>query len=173
MTLRLFLPLLLVTAPAIAQTLPYDVSDAKPVSGPTEAAPAPEAAAKPGDAFRRDETKAEAEARGAAMFERMDLDHDGFVTQAEATDFFTALLKSRGGSTATVAESVKSMIDDADTNHDGKISVSEAKAAADRGFDEADTNHDGIVSPAERAAAMREVAGDKPTAKAKPAEAGR
>jgi hypothetical protein len=65
------------------------------------------------------------------------------------------------------------MFDDADTDHDGRISAEESKAAADRGFDEADTNHDGVVTPAEKMAATQEVLSDKPKAKAKPAESGR
>lgn len=41
----------------------------------------------------------------------------------------------------------------ADTNHDGRISLAEAQAAALAHFDKADLNHDGKITPEERAQA--------------------
>jgi len=43
--------------------------------------------------------------------------------------------------------------DRADANHDGKVTLAEATAAALARFDKADTNHDGTISPEERKAA--------------------
>jgi hypothetical protein len=37
----------------------------------------------------------------------------------------------------------------ADTNHDGRVSLAEAQAAALAHFDKADINHDGTISPDE------------------------
>lgn len=45
--------------------------------------------------------------------------------------------------------------DRVDTDHDGKITLAEAKAAALAAFDRVDTNHDGTVSAEERRAVMR------------------
>jgi hypothetical protein len=39
----------------------------------------------------------------------------------------------------------------ADANHDGKVSLAEAQAAALAHFDKADLNHDGKITPDERA----------------------
>jgi len=38
----------------------------------------------------------------------------------------------------------------ADTNHDGRVSLAEAEAAALAHFDKADLNHDGKITPEER-----------------------
>jgi hypothetical protein len=38
----------------------------------------------------------------------------------------------------------------ADTNHDGRVSLAEAEAAALAHFDRADLNHDGKITPDER-----------------------
>ncbi len=45
--------------------------------------------------------------------------------------------------------------DRADADHDGRLTLAEAKAAALALFDRVDTNHDGTISPEERRAAMR------------------
>jgi Ca2+-binding EF-hand superfamily protein len=42
------------------------------------------------------------------------------------------------------------MFETADTNHDGRVSVAEAEAAALAHFDKADLNHDGKITPDER-----------------------
>ena len=39
----------------------------------------------------------------------------------------------------------------ADANHDGRVSLAEAQAAAMAHFDKADLNHDGRITPEERA----------------------
>jgi hypothetical protein len=42
------------------------------------------------------------------------------------------------------------LFDMADTNHDGRVSLAEAQAAALTQFDRADLNHDGKLTPEER-----------------------
>ncbi len=42
------------------------------------------------------------------------------------------------------------MFEMADTNHDGRVSLAEAQAAALAHFDKADLNHDGKITPDER-----------------------
>jgi hypothetical protein len=46
----------------------------------------------------------------------------------------------------------------ADADHDGKVSLAEAEAAALARFDKADTNHDGVLSDAEREAVRTRIA---------------
>ena len=48
---------------------------------------------------------------------------------------------------------VDSLVGQLDSNHDGKISREEYRAAILGKFDRADTNHDGVLSPAEERAA--------------------
>jgi len=177
-------PLLLAAAPKRAK-LPYefppDTAPANPAAADaakTDATPP----SPPANPYLHDETRAEAEARAQAMFARMDLNQDGFVTLAEMNAYVAARTPSRTSAPAAkpakgrkaqparlmlgrvppVPPLVRSMFDDADADHDGRISAEESKAAADRGFDETDTNHDGVVSPAERMAAVQDVADDKP-----------
>jgi hypothetical protein len=42
------------------------------------------------------------------------------------------------------------LFDMADANHDGRVSLAEAQAAALAHFDKADANHDGKITPDER-----------------------
>lgn len=106
----------------------------------------------------RDETRADAEGRAATMFARMDINHDGVVTLDEIGAFMTARSSARtSGALPPVPPMAKAMFDDADADHDGRISAEESKAAADRGFDDADTDHDGVVTPAERMAVTQDV----------------
>lgn len=54
------------------------------------------------------------------------------------------------------------MFDMADTNHDGRISLAEAQAAALAQFDRADLNHDGQLTPDERKQAHAMMRGHHP-----------
>jgi hypothetical protein len=45
----------------------------------------------------------------------------------------------------------------ADANHDGRVSLAEAQAAALAHFDKADLNHDGKITPDERARVHQEM----------------
>jgi len=49
----------------------------------------------------------------------------------------------------------------ADANHDNKVSLAEAKATALVRFDKLDTNHDGTIQPEERRMAFRELRNDR------------
>jgi Ca2+-binding EF-hand superfamily protein len=108
--------------------------------------------------------------RGAA-FDRLDANHDGSISRQE----FTAsqpqvrserVIVMRDGDTAAGAPGSRGMrmhrmgmgmgmgfgrlFDIADTNHDGRVSLAEAQAAALAHFDKADANHDGKITPDER-----------------------
>jgi Ca2+-binding EF-hand superfamily protein len=110
----------------------------------------------------RDEYRAEANAR----FDRLDTNHDGFIDQNEM-----AAMRHGGGGMggggmggpggmppsgpAAAGEGDpakhhhKSLIERADTNHDGRVSREEYRALADARFDKIDTNHDGFIDQAE------------------------
>jgi Ca2+-binding EF-hand superfamily protein len=49
----------------------------------------------------------------------------------------------------------------ADTNHDGRVTLAEAQAAALQHFDMVDTNHDGQISPDERMQMHQRMKGDR------------
>lgn len=114
-------------------------------------------------------TKAEAQARAAKIFDRLDANHDGKLDGADREARRQARLAS--------------LFDRIDTNHDGAISKQEFTAAHDRPphdrkwgegaehpavtrdaflatalqrFDAQDANHDGTVTPEERRAARQE-----------------
>lgn len=101
--------------------------------------------------WNANQTKAEAEARAEMLFNRMDANHDGVVTQDEV-DQLTKAMTAQMGNTG-MAERIARTLADADADHDGKITLAEAKASADRRFDAADANHDGVLTPDERRAA--------------------
>jgi Ca2+-binding EF-hand superfamily protein len=94
------------------------------------------------------QTKAEAEERVQMVFEQLDANHDGFITQDEV-DAFTRMM----GDNPRITGRVVRMFGESDANHDGKVSAAEAKTRADAAFDAADSNHDGTLSPEERMAA--------------------
>jgi len=105
-------------------------------------------AATPRSSWNASQTKAEAEARAEMLFNRLDVNHDGAVTQDEVDQFAKAMDAQTGGDTNITARIARRMAE-ADADHDGKITLAEAKASADRRFDAADTNHDGTVTPEE------------------------
>ena len=106
------------------------------------------------------QTKADVEARAEMLFNRLDANHDGFITQDEVDQFAKTMATQMGGDTR-MTDRITRGLADADTDHDGKISLAEAKASADRKFEAADANHDGTVTPEERQAA-RAAAGQAP-----------
>jgi len=107
--------------------------------------------AVPRSSWNASQTKAEAETRAEMLFNRLDLNDDGAVTQDEVDQFAKAMDAQTGGDTNITAR-IAGRMADADANHDGKITLAEAKASADRRFDSADSNHDGTVTPEERQA---------------------
>jgi len=110
-----------------------------------------EETAVPRSSWNASQTKGEAETRAEMLFNRLDLNDDGAVTQDEVDQFAKAMDAQTGGDTNITARIARRMAD-ADADHDGKITLAEAKASADRRFDAADANHDGTVTPEEREA---------------------
>jgi len=88
-------------------------------------------------------TRAEAQQARAAMFERADANHDGYLSEAERNAMGGSGPMRGGG------------LGDADTNNDDRISRDEAMAAPYRGFDRLDSNHDGVISSQEMQAVRR------------------
>jgi len=100
--------------------------------------------------------------RRAAMFDKLDTNHDGVITRQEYVSaqpqaFEKRMFVMHNGGTASKAGMgmhgmgmMGAMFDIADTNHDGKVSLQEATAAALKHFDMADLNHDGQLTPDER-----------------------
>ena len=108
------------------------------------------------------ETRADVQARIAQYFAKVDANHDGFVTKAEAD----AAMAQRQAKFQQRAEKRAERFDPAaifsrlDANHDGQVTKAEADAAhqarmaqrdarGDHMFDRADANHDGVITKAE------------------------
>jgi len=100
-----------------------------------------------------------------AMFDRLDTNHDGNISRQE---FMAAqqmreqrvIIMRSGADAGPMGMRMHGMgggmgfggrlFDMADTNHDGRVSLAEAQAAALAHFDRADLNHDGTLTPEER-----------------------
>jgi EF-hand domain pair/EF hand len=107
--------------------------------------------------------------RGAMAFDRLDLDHNGVITRDEFASAQPGMngramgrMDARGmagnrmepgrmgrGGMARGGMGA-AMFASADSNHDGRVTLSEATDAALRRFDMADRNRDGRISPDER-----------------------
>ena len=106
----------------------------------------------------------------AAMFDKLDANHDGSISRQEFMAAQPQLRERRvmvlrnspaGGPGAPGATGMKMhmrgmggfgghLLEMADANHDGRVSLQEAEAAALAHFDKADLNHDGKLTPEER-----------------------
>ena len=78
-------------------------------------------------------SRQEAETARAAMFDRLDADGDGYVSESERNASQRA---GRG-------------LADADVNNDGRISRAEAMGQPYRAFERLDSNSDGVISASE------------------------
>lgn len=96
------------------------------------------------------QSKGQAEQREQMIFEQLDTNHDGYITQDEIAAF-TRLT----GDNPRITDRVTKMFADADANHDGKVSAAEARARVDAAFDAADADHDGVLTAEERQAARQ------------------
>lgn len=103
------------------------------------------------------QTKEQAEQREQMIFEQLDTNHDGYITQDEIAAF-TKLT----GDNPRITSRVTKMFTDADANHDGKVSAAEARARVDAAFDAADADHDGVLTAEERQAARQKSSEQNP-----------
>ena len=86
-------------------------------------------------------SRADAQAKAAAEFDRLDTNRDGALSSGELAAMFPeGPMRAMSGMMARMA----------DTNGDGKIDRSEFVTAAMRRFDRADANGDGQLTKAER-----------------------
>lgn len=107
------------------------------------------------------QTRAEAQARVAKTFARLDTNHDGYITEAEVQAVDAARAQKRQARAEKFDPS--KIFDRFDRDHDGKITVAEAAARRGRRaasapsqatgftgmFARADANKDGVVTRAE------------------------
>ncbi len=101
-------------------------------------------------------TRAEFTAMSAKHFDQADADHDGKVTRAEAEAAHKLMMAAMGGRMKGRMEgAMGERLRSADKDGDGAISAEEAKAMPmlAEHFDEVDTNHDGKVTREEMKAA--------------------
>jgi Ca2+-binding EF-hand superfamily protein len=91
-------------------------------------------------------TRAEARDGRQAMFDRMDTDRNGYLSESE-----------RAGARGDRA--TRQGLGDADSNNDGQVSRAEAMAAPYRGFDRLDANNDDVVSSQELEAVRTRLGG--------------
>ena len=110
------------------------------------------------------------------VFDRLDTNHDGSISRQEFTSAApqvrqerVMIIRDRAGGApmpgGPAMERIRMhgagmgrgfgghLFDMADTNHDGRLTLPEAEAAALAHFDKADLNHDGRITPDERAQA--------------------
>lgn len=90
-------------------------------------------------------THAEAEQVRAALFDRIDANGDGYLSEAEQA----TLQRENGGGRGGQRQG------EADVNHDGRISRAEMMAQPYRVFDRLDFNNDNVVSADELAQVRR------------------
>lgn len=115
-------------------------------------------------------------AKGPDRFGQADANHDGRLSQGEASDYFVAqIFESRDFNhdgeltwkewNVPGADRSKARFDTADTNKDGELSLKEALAygrrrhAFEKEFRKADTNHDGYVNRDEAKAYVADTEG--------------
>jgi Ca2+-binding EF-hand superfamily protein len=96
---------------------------------------------------------------GERMFERLDTNHDGKVTLAEAMAGaqarFTELDKNKDGviTPDELGDGRHPMMKHADLNHDGKITLAELQTQTQTWFARLDKNNDKVITKDELAAA--------------------
>lgn len=93
--------------------------------------------------MQRDMTRAEAKQMADMMFQRLDANHDGTLTRAEADQAVAQFANSRGG--ARIQRMITQTFGDAQS-----VTLAQFEAQALARFDAMDLNHDGIVTAAER-----------------------
>ena len=103
----------------------------------------------------------------ATIFDRLDANHDGNISRQEfmagrgqVRQERVTIMRDGAGApgqmrmhrmgTGAGIGGFGRLFDMADANHDGRVSLAEAQAAALAHFDRADTNHDGKITPDER-----------------------
>lgn len=117
---------------------------------------APALAQMPAGGMQADVTRAQAQVQAATLFARLDLNHDGVVTRAEAEQFAAQMSAARGddggagagggqGGGNRIERMIARAMGDAPS-----ITLAQFQAQALVRFDAMDLNHDGVVTSVER-----------------------
>ena len=128
------------------QALAQAQTPAAPAPTPPASAPAPQG----GGWMQGLQTRDQAKQRADMMFQRVDLNHDGTFTRAEA-DQVLAMMSS--GDDSSRADRMERMFDRI-LGSAKSITQAQFEAQMLALFDAADLNHDGTVTPEERQQAM-------------------
>lgn len=89
-------------------------------------------------------------AHHAAIFDKADTNHDGYLSKQEYVAALTAISRRRGVTpTPQGWAKANAQWDTVDRNHAGRMSRDQFIAAAMAHFDGADINHDGTLTPEE------------------------
>ncbi|MFD1786053.1 EF-hand domain-containing protein [Sphingomonas floccifaciens] len=122
------------------------------------------ASAPPRIALDGRETEPSAVVAATRLHQRMDANHDGYVTPQEMATFVTHAMNGLpipGTDAAHPLPPVPGRVfAAANSDHDGRISLAETIAEAPRTFALEDVNHDGTVTPDERMAFLKRVIDD-------------
>jgi Ca2+-binding EF-hand superfamily protein len=102
------------------------------------------AQAGPGGGGQQDMTRQQAQARADMLFQRLDLNHDGVVTRAEAQQVASQMAQGDSG-----GGRAQRMIDRA-FGQAQSLTEAQFEAQSLTRFDQQDSNHDGVVTAAER-----------------------
>ncbi|HEY0311058.1 MAG TPA: hypothetical protein VGC56_01035 [Allosphingosinicella sp.] len=113
------------------------------------APPAPQQGG-PGGAPQGDITRAQAEQIVRDQIGRLDMNHDGVVTDKEVEAIIDRI--ATAGGPERMGDRLHQLVKD--YGKDGRLVIDDLVKARLAQFDAADTNHDGKLDPAERQAAM-------------------
>lgn len=105
-----------------------------------------------------------------AMFDRLDTNHDGVISRQEFMAAHSQMRERRASMMMMHDGNAPGrmhamgmgahLLEMADANHDGRVSLQEAETAALAHFDRADLNHDGKLTPEERRQAHQLMRGE-------------
>ncbi len=117
-----------------------------------------------GQWMQRDMTRQQAQQMTDALFQQLDLNHDGVLTRAEADQAAAQLAAARGGDDSSGGRGggrIQRMIERTFGTAQS-VTIAQVEAQALARFDALDLNHDGIVTAAERQQARQQRAELKP-----------
>jgi hypothetical protein len=148
----------------IGLAAPLVAAPEKKPASTTKSTPAKKAAAPAHPALvKGDVTRSQMIAQTRNTFAMADTNHDGFMSRKEFAVRMAAVVNREQPPTKEDAQrmldAANRAFDDADVNHDGKLSLTEAMARPLKAFDMMDTNHDGVLTVAEKAAAHQNAPG--------------